>query len=382
MQKYINFYKKTTDEIRLFILTLFITSIIGVIVGVNNIIFDQKSLGYIILGFTLFCLIIVGLIFLQKLSYDYASRTLVILIFMLMMYTFYTTEGKVQAGMYLMAFPLALIILRPSREWSLGIVVFAFTMILGKTTHMLHAEYTFNEMAQILLALGIISLFLGLYVEGSRGTKKELAVQRSKLKALNGQLETVVARRTKDLKEANEQLQRDLIRDSLTQMLNKRGFAQNLREEILRHREDHKPFSMIEFDLDDFQKVNHYFGREIGDEILVKVAKIAAQNVRQIDTIARVSGDGFAIIMHNTQYEDAMHQADMIRRKLEWAVFLDNHQITGSFGVIEIIGDEDEYKIMNRADLAMQRAKHRGKNRVVCVQEDESDITIGGEGTV
>lgn len=379
MKKYIEFYKNSSDEIKLFIVTLFITFIIGLIVATNNIVFDQPTLGYIVLGFSFFCLIIIALIFMRVLNFDYASRALVVLIYMLLTYTFYTTEAKVQAGVYIMAFPLALIILRPSREWSVGMLVFIFTMIIGKSSRLLHIDFTWTEMAQMIFGLGVLSLFLGLYVEGSRATKRELAIQKSKLKALNGQLEVVVQRRTKALKEANEQLKRDLIRDSLTQVYNKRGFAQNLRDEILRHREDHKPFSLIQFDLDDFQKVNHYFGREKGDEILVEVAKIASQNARQIDTVARVAGDGFAIIMHNTKYEDAMNQADMIRKHLEWAVFLDNHQITASFGVIEISGNEDEYHIMNRSDLAMQRAKHRGKNRVVCVQEDESDITIGEE---
>jgi len=201
----------------------------------------------------------------------------------------------------------------------------------------------------------------------SRETKAELSLQREKLKQINDSLEEKVRIRTEELQRLNNKLSIDITLDPVTKIMNKRTFIEKLRQQVERFKNDHIHFSIITFDLDNFNQINHCFGRKVGDEILTKIAQMVSQNSLALDIVARTAGDEFAILMHNSSKEQALERAEKIRQHIEWAVFVDTQHITASFGVLEfreITQELDEYIILHELDLALQKAKHRGKNMV------------------
>jgi diguanylate cyclase (GGDEF)-like protein len=269
--------------------------------------------------------------------------------------------------MYLVGFPVVLIALRPDSEWAISVFAFILVMVFCQIFGFTKIDFSWEELMMAWLILGMISIFLGYYVLMSRDTKKALAVQQNKLSNMNNELEKQVALRTKELQEANDKLALDITLDPVTGIMNKRTFMEKLRNHIEKFRLDSTRFSIIVFDIDNFYQINHGYGRRVGDEILTKIAAMTVKNSLPVDTVARVAGDEFALMLHDVPYEKAVERAERIREHLEWAVFVDHHQVTASFGVVEFNEknkDIDEHIVMHQVDLALQKAKHRGKNRI------------------
>ena len=366
-----SYFDQSSDENKLLIMILAIMGSITLIISLVNLFLHTSNYAYLGFAFVLLNYLAIYLLYRSILSFNLTSEILLFSLFALVVASFMYTPSKAQAAIYLVSFPITLIFLRPSSEWKLWMVLFAFVIILSKSLDYSVTQYSWVEMAQVGIALGVLSIILALYVSFIQNSKIQLALQKSKLSDVNGDLEARVKERTLELERTNEQLLKDLNMDTVTNIMNKRAFLSKLREAILRFQEDKTPFSIVQFDLDHFQHVNHRYGRKVGDEILEKIAKMAAQNSRLVDIVARVSGDEFAILMHNTLFDDAFNIAEMIRKKIEWAVFLDDHHITASFGVVEIASKQDEHTIMHHLDLAVQRAKHKGRNHVSKLEKED-----------
>lgn len=306
-------------------------------------------------------------LYFDKITYQAVSRTIVAILFILLLAGFIFTEDAIPATMYLIGFPVVIISLRPDNEWAISIFAYILAMVVCQIFSFTAVSFTWEELTMVWLTLGMISIFLGYYVLMSRATKDTLAVEQAKLSGMNNELEVQVAARTKELQEANEQLALDITLDPVTGIMNKRTFIETLRSHIERFKFDSTRFSIIIFDLDNFYQINHGHGRRVGDEILKKIAELTIKNSLAVDIVARVAGDEFAILMHDKSYEEAVERANKIREIIEWAVFVDNYQITASFGVVEFNDKRsnfDEHIVMHKLDLALQKAKHRGKNMV------------------
>ncbi|KAF1048646.1 MAG: putative signaling protein [Herbaspirillum frisingense] len=124
-------------------------------------------------------------------------------------------------------------------------------------------------------------------------------------------------------------------------------------------------------DIDGFKGVNDRYGHEAGDELLIQFAQRLQSAVRDVDTVARLAGDEFVVILESLQtQQDALNVADKILNAMRVPFELTHSRVhvSSSIGVAVYLPDEDgeigPEELLAMADKAMYAAKRRGKNRV------------------
>jgi diguanylate cyclase (GGDEF)-like protein len=158
--------------------------------------------------------------------------------------------------------------------------------------------------------------------------------------------------------------------DGLTELYNYRTFYELLDAEFARSQRFVHSLSLLMIDVDDLKVYNDTFGHPAGDAILRELAKLLRKCVRNCDVVARYGGDEFAIILIETNKEDAMGTASRIRRLVEETRFAhDNgfpHETsTVSIGVASYPADAGEKEeLVTKADQALYEAKTLGGNLV------------------
>lgn len=164
------------------------------------------------------------------------------------------------------------------------------------------------------------------------------------------------------------EVQKLAITDSITGLLNRRGFIDLGRREVERARRFMRPLSAILFDIDKFKTVNDTFGHSSGDALLRTVAERVKTNIREVDIMGRYGGDEFAILLPETDLFVATNVAERLRLCVsDTGMSLDNQvlKVTISLGVARLTPDITGLPaLMDRADTAMYAAKNAGRNRV------------------
>ena len=166
------------------------------------------------------------------------------------------------------------------------------------------------------------------------------------------------------------------IRDSLTGAYNHRHFQDVLQREIGRAERQGRPLTVLMLDIDDFKSINDRFGHPVGDAILQGIVAEIRNEVRNdMDLLARYGGDEFALVLPETPLAEAILVAERVRRRVDERLFRmpDSHQIlraTVSIGLATYPDDSaDKKDLVEKADAALYRAKHGGKNAVVSTSE-------------
>lgn len=173
------------------------------------------------------------------------------------------------------------------------------------------------------------------------------------------------------LQRANQELERLVNVDGLTQIPNRRHFDHRLRQEWMRMQRLDLPLSLILCDVDYFKRYNDYYGHLAGDDCLVQVAKILDQSVRRAaDVVARYGGEEFGMILPYTNTEGAVAVAERIRMKiLQQQIPHANSEIdrivTVSLGICSMIptSTRSPQSLIQLADDALYQAKQNGRNR-------------------
>jgi diguanylate cyclase (GGDEF)-like protein/putative nucleotidyltransferase with HDIG domain len=153
------------------------------------------------------------------------------------------------------------------------------------------------------------------------------------------------------------------ITDGLTGLKTHRYFREALDAEYRRSIRTGRPFSVIMMDLDGFKRVNDRGGHLEGDKVLAAVAALLDARSRQSNVVARYGGDEFALLMPETNTEQAETAAERLRAALEADHFLRAHEVTASFGIATFPdhGPTQE-EILMVADSGMYLAKHCNGN--------------------
>ena len=193
------------------------------------------------------------------------------------------------------------------------------------------------------------------------------------LEKANSDLEQRVANRTRELEQANEQLQRLANIDSLTQISNRHCFDSNLDQQWRRCLREHKPIALILCDVDYFKAYNDLYGHPTGDRCLQNIAQAISQTIkRPNDLVARYGGEEFAIILPNTDLEGAIYVAENVKfqvkeLKIPHIGSKINPYVTISCGVTSHIPTQElsaEWLIA-LADRALYEAKEQGRDRLI-----------------
>ncbi len=162
-----------------------------------------------------------------------------------------------------------------------------------------------------------------------------------------------------------------VTRDALTGLYNKRYFEEDLERAIAHARRHHDDLALAVLDLDHFKRINDTHGHPVGDAVLEFVAKQLAGTSRKADTVCRVGGEEFAVVMRSCGAEHAYDAGERFRRAVEANPFSDGDlvlPVTISVGVapFDRVVHGSRAALYEAADQALYAAKRGGRNRV-CV---------------
>ena len=164
-------------------------------------------------------------------------------------------------------------------------------------------------------------------------------------------------------------MHKSAIHDGLTELLNHKAYQERFFEEISRAKRFKQDLVLLILDLDKFKRINDTYGHLYGDYVLMDVAKILKESIRNIDICARYGGEEFAIVLVNTDVQNARPVAERIIEKVSEHHFnkdgIEEH-MTISAGMSEYPKNSSDGKtLIAHADLAMYEVKKNGGNGVI-----------------
>ncbi len=161
---------------------------------------------------------------------------------------------------------------------------------------------------------------------------------------------------------ANEELERLVVRDTLTPLFNRRHFIGCLTERLNRLERYGTQAALLFVDVNGMKRINDRFGHAAGDFALLHIARLLGGAVRSTDVAARIGGDEFALILDGVTEESATDKADHLARQIassECRFGRDLLPISASFGCTALRPGDSDFAAIARADMAMYAAKRR-----------------------
>ncbi|MEN9869905.1 MAG: hypothetical protein RLZZ171_888 [Cyanobacteriota bacterium] len=212
---------------------------------------------------------------------------------------------------------------------------------------------------------------------------------------LNTQLEQKVQQRTAQLEEVidqlnleiaqhqqtQEQLSHQALHDALTGLPNRTLLMEYLTKAIQRHqRNQDYLFAVLFIDLDRFKIINDSWGHAIGDQLLIAISRLLRECCRDLDTVARLSGDEFTILLEDLQnFQDATAIAERLLEKFMLPIHLQERKVFSGASIGIVFGSTTYHngiELLRDADIAMYRAKTLGKGRYAVFDREMYAQTI------
>ena len=169
----------------------------------------------------------------------------------------------------------------------------------------------------------------------------------------------------------NESLKDALMKDTLTQISNRRYFELSLSQIIERYKQFEKKFGVLLFDIDHFKQINDTYGHLVGDEVLKIVAKSLDANTEKTDLISRWGGEEFIGLFDVEDETDLLSIANRLRVIVSKSTYkLDNNkdiQVTISVGGTLMTDQTLQKDLIEKADQALYQSKENGRNQVTII---------------
>ncbi|MBS0320980.1 MAG: GGDEF domain-containing protein [Proteobacteria bacterium] len=239
--------------------------------------------------------------------------------------------------------------------------------LLPTNTFTIYALLFASVVEALLLSFALAYRIVLLTADRERLQREALATARGAEQAL----ETTVAWRTRELALANAELESTLATlervaatDRLTGAWNRRWFETAAHAEIERATRHATPLSLLLVDLDHFKAVNDRLGHAGGDETLVGVSDLIAENIRGSDSLTRWGGEEFVVLLPQTDLAGASTLAEKLRGLIQHARLPATCPVTASVGVAQYRAGQRLEDFIGAADAALYRAKARGRNCV------------------
>jgi len=164
------------------------------------------------------------------------------------------------------------------------------------------------------------------------------------------------------------QIERLATRDALTGSLNRHSLQILLEEQLQMTQRGGHGFCVALLDMDHFKSINDTHGHPIGDAVLKAFSRIASDNIRSVERFGRYGGEEFLLLINTASSEIALNALERIRAATAahpWGDIAPNLQVTVSAGVSSYQPGDGVEDLIRRADRALYRAKHAGRNRVM-----------------
>jgi diguanylate cyclase len=215
--------------------------------------------------------------------------------------------------------------------------------------------------------IGELNVLLNSILDDTRSIG--LTVQRTRDEFMNSQKQAIAAeKRIQELTAELDYIGQVAHQDYLTGALNRRGMDEAIEREFNRADRHNTALCIAMLDIDHFKKLNDTLGHATGDEALTHLVKVLKDVLRTTDVLARYGGEEFIIILPDTPQDEAVKVITRVQRELTKNFFMYNNErvlITFSAGVAERVLNEAPQALIPRADAALYKAKHSGRNQVV-----------------
>ncbi len=238
--------------------------------------------------------------------------------------------------------------------WYLGRAVGVLTILLTAglwtlSDFMSHVSTPLALLWNLLVRLGLLYAFTYLLLTLKGGLEREAALSRT---------------------------------DPLTGAANARAFYEVLQRELERSERYESVTTVVYFDLDNFKAVNDRFGHQVGDELLQSVVRTLQRNVRAVDTVTRMGGDEFVILMPETDQRQAKSAVTKLRTLLLNEMQAQRWPVTFSIGVYTFHEPpEDASSVIQRVDALMYEVKHSTKDGVNFASDERGGEASGDDAT-
>ena len=159
--------------------------------------------------------------------------------------------------------------------------------------------------------------------------------------------------------------------DTLTGLLNRRGFDEHASLELAHSRRDGRSIAVVTFDIDYFKGINDELGHEIGDRVLARIGELLAAESRDIDVAARFGGDEFVVLLPGCTSSDAELFAERVRGALAADDSAGLPPAPMSAGILATVAPDSIEAMLQGADSALYNAKRAGRNRTVISERQQ-----------
>ncbi len=166
--------------------------------------------------------------------------------------------------------------------------------------------------------------------------------------------------------------------DTTTGLMNRAGFEMQLKESFATLKTDSDRHQIIYFDLDNLQLINDTFGREAGDEVIVRFARLLEEDLPKTGVLSRLTGDDFCLLLTHASSDEALDYANNLRGKMSSLRYLEGDkslQVTMSAGIAEFDHDIGaDGNVLTTARMACEAAKDQGRDRVEIFDQSNRSV--------